>query len=238
MALKLLTPQEVKDTVNQETARQALRTKATTEAAQKANMNLAKAEADFASALARHRKEWEQEELEYEKWKADMEAETRRLYDERAKALIPISVEKEKVDNLYKEVGELFTKVKEKEEYVERTQEILEEKLDELGSREADVRAEEERVLSLRKGAEAQQEATKAGSEALTRSLAEFARKTALKEAELADRNNTLTMAELSYTARMEAIKRTIQALEKERLQLADQRATLEREYKRRGIPL
>lgn len=245
MALKLLSPQEVKDNATQEIAKREIRNKSTTEAAQKVNMQLAKAEADFASALARHRKEWEEEESEHVKWVQEVSKEVKELEDRREKALIPISIEKEKVDNLFKEVHELFVQVKEKEAYVERTQELLEERLDEVGGRESDV-ARREADLSVKEdGIKAQQELTKAGSQRLLEQQADFAARVAERDRGIKERAKELTFAELSLNAKLEGIARTLEAIKNENKRLKDLRETLDRGFEelrklkeKNGLPL
>jgi hypothetical protein len=237
MALRLLTPQESRDSVNQDTARNAIRAKDTVAALQKLNIDKAKAEADFASALARFRERWAKEEQEHNDWVRKNETEVKELEHRRAQALVPISIDREKADNLLNEANLLMSKVRDRESRTEGLESLLEARLEEVGEVKEELEEDKKKQDSAWTGIKSQQESVKRQSEFLARSIADFQAKVALMESDLASRKRKVELSEINIEARLDMVKRREEENTKEAKKLSDIRATLEREYKRRGIP-
>ena len=130
--MKLFSPQEVRDKKNLETARDILRTKEVEDVLKRTNQQLAQAEADFASALAKNKRIWANEETEHAKRVSEMSEEIKELEQRKAQALIPIQMYKDQADTLLKEAQEALELAKVREYQARETQNALEDKLDEL----------------------------------------------------------------------------------------------------------
>lgn len=232
--MKLFSPQEVRDKKNLETARDILRTKEVEDVLKKTNQQLAQAEADFASALAKNKRIWANEEAEHAKRVSEMSEEIKELEQRKAQALIPIQMYKDQADTLLKEAQETIELAKIREYQARETQNTLEDKLDELGERE-EILIEDERVIQRKKeGIKAQEKNIELQSAELTRKIEEFLKQKGLAEADLKKRDKELTMREMSIVSREKALERGISSLAEEKTKIADQRATLERALNRK----
>jgi len=231
--MKLLTPQAIKDVKSQELSRELLRSKETEEAIKKINQRRIEAETDFNTTLARNRNKWAQEEEEHANRVKEMDAEIRILEERKKQAMIPIQMYKDQADVLLAEAKEALDRAINREQIAEETQDLLENKLDDLGDRELAIDKAERAIKAKQAGILAQQEQVRAGSEKLTERMAEFAAKMAKDEAEIYEKKKDLVLIERSLVAKDEKIKRTIKSIEEEKIRLEDQRRTLERAFKR-----
>lgn len=229
--MRLLTPNQTKDLQSEEQVLKILRTQETEEAAKRANMGLARAEADFAATLARNREIWEQEEKEHAKRKKEMAQEVLELEEKRSQALIPVSLLQDKADKKMREAEEFSKELKVREDGIEEIKDILEDRLDEVGEREvaADKR---EKSLDLRtQGIERQSKMISEGAVNLTQRISDFEVKKAEEERELSERKTALFLRERSVTAKEESQKRTAKSLQDWETQLKDERGTLNRAW-------
>ena len=233
--MKLLTPNQVRDTKNEHLAREVLRAKETSEQILKINKKMAEAEADFASVLARHRITWAEEEREHDERMRQMQKEVSVLEDRKKQALIPLEIYKVQADTLLKEAQEALQRTKEKELKNEEIAELLQDRLDEVGEKESDVQSLESRLLSKQKGIEDQAEQVKAASQQLVYDQQSFYEIRDKQQKEILERRKEIQIAEITANAKIEKIKRDIEAMRIYDIQLKDERATLDR-IKQRGI--
>lgn len=231
--MKLLTPQQFNDKKSQEVSRAVLRAEETNKLTEKANQALAKAEADFALALSGQRVRWEVEELDHKKKMEELLVELKPLEDRKRQALIPIEVYKKQADDKLDEANTILQEVKEKRERLEEDAEVLQDRLDEVSDRELLAIKRHERLDSMEIGLEHQVEQNKAITARLSQDLAKFISYKANEEKSLDERKTELTLAEISFKAKTDKLKRDLEALEKERILVKDQRETLERAMKR-----
>lgn len=234
MGMKLMSPFQNKDQQQSELTRKILRIQETEKLAEITNAKLARAEADFSSMMARNQAKWAQEEEEHMKLMKDREQEVNTLENRKQQALIPIEVYKKQADVLIEEAQGFVARAKEKEEKADELLENLEEKLTSVSDREFIVARDEEKLKIAKEGIKSQQESTKKGVEQLSKAMIEFHEKQKLDEASLLQRQKEVTMAEISFNAKVEKYKRDLEALRILEAQIKDERATLDREYKRR----
>lgn len=231
--MKLLSPQQVRDSKNQELSREILRSKETEEQIKRINQRRLEAEAEFNSTLARNRSLWAEEEESHDIRIREMEREIAFLEERKKQALIPIQMYKDQVDVYYREAHDAIERVKEREEILEHTQELLENKLDELSDREITIQNTENAVRAQFEGLRAQQQQVVEGNERLNKKIAEFVEYKKLTEQEIAEKRKHLQLLEINIEAREKKLQRTEKALANARQQLDDQRATLARAFER-----
>lgn len=230
--MKLLTPKEIKDRKAQETARDLIRVKETDEVVRKVNIRLANAEADFETALARHKRQWAEEEIQHSKRVEEMEKEVKELEDKKRQALIPIDLYKDQADALFKEATSALSVVKEKERIIEETQDRLEEKLDAVGEREQTLQKDEEKWLIKKQGIEQQAADVETGIEKLTAEMASFYEKKTKDEESLAIRKREAEIAEISVVTKLDKLRRENADLKEYERKLKDERGVLDRAWK------
>lgn len=235
--MKLLSPLAQKDKQQEETVRKILRTQETEELAKKANIKLARAEADFNEALARNRSKWALEEEEHAKRILHMSDEVAALENRKKDALVPISMYKEEVDKTMAEAKNIVARAKEKEENVDYLTEKLEEKLTEVGDRENAVAKEEQRQTIAKEGIESQKEQVRSGVKQLSQEMLDFHVCKEKEEANISERKKEVALAEINVVAQAEKNQRDLDAMKIWDIQLKDERATLDREYARRKFP-
>lgn len=151
MVLKLLTPTEVKAAVSKEETRTSTRINVTRETLTALEKKLSTTEADFEAMLARQQVVWAKEEEEHVKDVVRRQEEIRSLEKQREPLLIPIELEQKRAHDLYVEAEAVLSKAKQKQKDNEDVGEILQQRLDdvedradELTSRDAKTAAKEE----------------------------------------------------------------------------------------------
>ena len=232
--MKLLSLTTTKDSQQKEQTLKILRIQEIEELARKANANLAKAEADFHSTLALHRSKWAVEEQEHQETLKVMDSEVQALERRKQQALIPIAVYKQEADKIMEEARDMLKYVREKEELNDYLQQKLEQKLSDVADRENLVAKEENRQKNALLGIATQQEQIKKGMEDLSRVMAEFHEKQTREEASLLERKKEVSMAEISFGAKVDKYKRDMEALRTWERQLTDERETLKRAFERK----
>lgn len=234
MPMKLLSRISTKDAQQKEQTLKVLRAQEVEELAKTVNAKLARAEADFNETLARNRSKWAEEELEHQERIKGMTSEVEALERRKEQALIPISMYKKEADKVMEEAQEFLVKAKAVEEHNNYLQDRLEEKLTDVADRENMVLKEEERQKIALLGIEAQQEATKKGVEELSKQMIMFHEKQQADESSILERKKEVSLAEISFSAKTDKLKRDIEAMRIRERELADERATLDREYARK----
>lgn len=233
MGMKLLSPFASKDQQQEEISRKLLRSQEVEKLAVQANARLARAESDFALALAKSKETWATHIEEQQKINTQLESETLALERRKEQALIPIQMYKDEADKIVKDAQLLFKKVKEREEQADYLQEKLENKLTELSDRENMLIDGEQRLVVAKQGLQSQLEATKQGTKLLSEQMVTFHMKQQEDEASITERKKEVTLAEISFNAKLEKYKRDLEAMKIWESQLNDQRETLKRAMER-----
>lgn len=234
MGMKLLSPLRQKDQQQEELTRKILRIQEVEDLTKKTNASLAKAQADFNETLARNRFQWATEEEEHAKRIQEMTKEVTALENRKREALIPIQMYKQEADKIMLEAQDFLKKAKEKDEQADYLTEKLENKLTEVADREYAVSNEEKRLHVARQGLQSQQEATREGVSRLSAEMVAFHEKQVDEETKLDKRKSELALAEINFNAKLEKYARDLEALKIWNKQLKDERAVLDREYKRK----
>lgn len=229
--MKLLSPNEVRNTKAAELTKDVIRITEYNKAADLARKNMANAEADFLKMLSGQRERWSAEENEYNKVSSEMQSEIKELKRKRDALNIPIEIEREKAHTLFKEAQEVLDKTKQKEQYVESLTELLEEKLDVVAQRETDVRNEEKRIGLLKSGIEDQKDDIKRQAAWLSENIRNFASEKDNETKRLKEVKDLLFLKERDLIAEEYKLKRKEKALERRDIKLEDDKGILKRAY-------
>lgn len=230
--MKLLSPQEIKDLREQNITRDLLRANEAEEVAKKSRLNLAASEADFYKSLAAQKDRWAEEEREHRERKNQMKSDIDELEAKKINALIPVGILKNGVYDRMDDAVAFLAKLRKRENDIEELTEKLEDKLDETGEREINVKKEETRQLLVQQGINRQIESTKQGTEKLTNALTEFTVKCQNIEKELNDRKTAIFLQERTLETKEIKLKRTEKLLSDWDRKLHDERETLDRAFK------
>ncbi len=231
--MKLLTPQATKEGQGSQLAREALRVKEMATVTDKARKDMANAQAEFQTALAKNRNLWADEEADHNKRVLEMLAEIKQLNKLREQALIPIEAVKEDAAKLMVDARIYLAKAKKQTEDLELTTELLQDKLDAVGQKEQDLKAVEQRQLSREVGIKLQTEQIHERVRQLNRETLDFGLTRTKAEQDINERKTALVLWDRTLVAKEETLKNTEKELIVLRKQLDDQRATLERAFKR-----
>ena len=231
--MKLLSFSEKKDQQQQEQTLKILRTQEVMELEKKANQNLAKAQADFQSTLATNREKWALELEEKQKMMDEMAKEIEVLEEKKKQALLPVTKQQREIYYSKVENDKIFIKLVKKEEEIEDTKQLLEEKLTEVADREQQVLKEEQSQFVALKGVQLQQEQTRKGADTLYKEKVAFEISKQAEEASLLERKREVFLAETSFKAKTEKYARDMKVLKEWEAQLIDERDTLKRAFAR-----
>lgn len=231
--MKLLTPQQVQNIKQSEQIRDILRTKETDAAAERSRKALAQAEANFNGTLARQRHIWATEEEEHTKDIKIRQKEVDELETRKAKALIPIELYKAQADSYMAEAKHIFEQAKKREDDAEELSEKLQDKLDELGSREQDIVLAERDLVLKQAGLDRQALDIVSSNRLLNREIMNFATVRTKAEQDIHERKTALTLWERTLISKENNLKRTEVGLNSLAKKLEDDRATLDRAFKR-----
>lgn len=232
--MKLLPTFAVKDKQQEELTRKILRTQEINKLAQEADLNLARAQAEFSSTMARNQAKWALEEEEHAERIQSMSQEIQSLEHRKKEALIPIQMYKDEADKILAEAQNIMERAKEKEEQADYLQEKLEEKLTEVADREQFLQDSEKRLDNIKQGITSQQEQTTRSAEALVEKMTQFHMKQQDEESSILKRKEELAMAEISFNAKLLKYERDLKALHSWEQELKSERDALYREYERR----
>lgn len=230
--MKLFTAEEIKNSKATELARDLKRTADIKETLDRVRTNLNNANRDFELALARHRVEWAKEEEERAKRIGDLEIEIKDLAKKREALLIPIEIDRKKVDNIISEANDLMSQALEKQKDADELSEKLQDRLDEVSEKEESLE-QREKILFLReKGIETQTENTKRFVEDSNRRVAEWVANMESKDKENATKKKTLELKEIEISHREKDLKEKQKDLRLREIALKDQYETLLRTQK------
>lgn len=237
--MKLLSPQQVRDAKATELTRELLRSKETETVIANVQKRMLQAEKDFNDTLARNRNIWAKEEEEHLIRLKQMEREIQILEEKKRNAMIPIDVYKEQSNVLMRDAKNAMSIVKEAQERAEKTQELLENKLDEVNDRQ-DVLIQAQNASQARiRGIEAQESATSIQSKLLTDRITLFTAEKARVDADILIRKKDLFLIERTLINKDNSLKRKEELLNRLKLRLEDERGVLERAFARiKHIPI
>lgn len=230
--MKLLTRQQTEDSKQRETTFSILRTRELQEAEAQARKSYAKAEADFKEALARHSEEWAVKLQAHAEQTDKMKREIDVLEAKKMNALIPAGVINEITEGRLDDAVKYVEELREREENLEQTRELLEDNLDRVGELEQKTLLREKKVSLREQGVDRQAENIKLQSESLTKQITDFALKKQQEEKMIEERKTILALKERTLLAKEETQKRTDKALLEKEVRLADERQTLDRAWK------
>lgn len=229
--MKLLSPLQNKDLKENQTVRELLRTQEVNKASEIARKNLAKAEADFQDTLARNLLKWEEEEEEHFKRVQEMKVEINGLEAKRLNSLIPLGILEEGVDDRMQDAVTFLANLRLREENAEDLTERLENKLDEVGQKDQDLKKKERQLLLREEGIERQTESTVLGAKRLSEEMTKITQMRSEATEELNEREKEVYLKERSNLSREESLKRTDKSLNDLAIQLAGERETLARAW-------
>jgi hypothetical protein len=231
--MKLLSQTQVQQNKDAERYRDSIRTQEVQKALQKSHEELAKAQKEFYTTMAENSLKWSLEEADHTARVREMKSEIELLEARKKEALTPIKLYEERAARIFKEAEDKEYRVEVKEREVDELRERLEDKLDEVGQREVDANRRDKELDLRERGIEAQARQTMDSSHNLTQQMDIWLMKQEREQKELNDKAIALIMQERSIEANRESLKRTEQRLSDWEKKLGDERATLERAFKR-----
>lgn len=229
----LMTPTQAGDAREQETQRQILRAQEAEKEVARSNQRLSKSKEEFEAMLTAMNAHWEKEQQANEERLAAYRKEVSELESRREKALIPVSIEDERVKKRFKEVAEKERSLVYRQEELDSLAEKLESALDAVGEREQDVSIREEKALSRELGLEEQVKRAQQSGADLQQAIQNWTARASTAEADLSERKRKVELQEISLKAREDKVFRDQEENRLERLRLQDLSATLEREKNR-----
>lgn len=229
--MKLLTPSEIKEAKERETARDVSRYHEVKSELKKTESALAKAGADFSALLASQQKAWALEEQAHREDVRAREKEIEELEQRRSRLLVPIDLERHIAENELKEAHETLTRTKEKEEQVDQLHELFETRLDELEEREHLVAVREWKANDRDKVLHTRNTVTEEASRTLTKKLEDFINFERESRERLLAREREVQLLEVNLNDKFERLQAYQEILRVERLQLDDRAETLKRGF-------
>lgn len=231
--MKVLDPKQIKQGKELENQRDASRTEDTRKALSSVQSKLDDAEARFDVALKNQRVRWESEEKEATDKIFSLQTEVRSLEIERKSLLIPIDAEADRAHNLLKEAEKALSDAEKTKSDNEAVSELLQEKLDDVSSRELDAKDEETRLDTRDKLVKDHELKVSALSKDLSAKWEEFFAQKSISEAESKKKQREFELREMAIKNREDSIDaKNMVVVEKERL-VNDRYATLLRTEKR-----
>jgi len=231
--VKLLSRVEARSAQETEVRRHAARLVEVAEALKEQQIALNAAEEAFNKRLEEQRASWEAEEEGHRQDIARLKEEVRMLEERRRDALIPVEIERSKADALVKEAAEHLAAARTAMSDAQKLQELLEDRLDEVGQREQDVQGREETVAERERGAAAQAAMTAAGAQKLAEDEHAFRSLARSQSADLAELERRLTARIAVLEDREAKVAADAEANRIERRRLQDLAATLKRAQER-----
>lgn len=153
--MKLLSQKSNKDARDKEEVLKKLRLQDVEEELRRKTELLTSMQEEFAGLLLKQREEYEHEKDLQMTWRNKIAAEIMEL--ENDKAMLPIERKRQELDNRERELN--------------RVQEVLQQRLDEVGEKEYSVIVREQRVLAREKGVQLQAQTISNQSSQLTKTL-------------------------------------------------------------------
>jgi len=229
--MKLLTPKEHTDLRGQELSRELLRTQEIKNLAKREESNLAKAQMEFSQMMAGQQARWAMEEDEHTKRKLEMQREIDKMEQQKLNALVPFDILKVGTDEKMEETATFIAKLRIREENVEDLTERLQDKLDEVGEKEQDLKKLDRKLQFERIGIENQKQTTSDNAKALSEEMKSFAIKRAEEEKDIKERKEALFLQDTNLNALQGRLEAKERELDKFAIRLRDERGVLDRAF-------
>lgn len=229
--MKLLTPLQNKDLGDQQKLRSILRTQELEKAESAARRNLANAEADFNTTLAKNRQSWAIEEEEHAKRVLEQKAELTVLEAQKLNALIPFKILKDGTLERLGDAEAYLLQLRQREEDNEILADHLEDKLDKVGAKEQDLLRKEKELEVRADGLERQSASTATATKLLSEQVAEFVSYKTMEEKKINEIKIELAIREGDITAKEGELEANGARLEALAIRLADERQVLDRAF-------
>lgn len=229
--MQLLSPSQTRNQKEDENTRTILRTQELRELERDSRISSAKAEADFQSLLVSQRKRMEQEEAAHASRIAEMQAEVDKLEAAKINAMVPFEILKESAEERMAYATQYAKELREREDNVEETTELLERKLSEVAERQSKLDQYGMELARKQDGIDRQADLMKGSNITLTKAMTDFAAEKLAGEADITSRTEAVTRRETSVRDAEESnIKESIR-LEDMAKRLADERGVLDRAF-------
>ena len=230
--MQLLKPQQNKDLKSEQDLRNIIRTQEILKAEQDARLKLANAEADFNNTLAKNREKWALEEEEHYKRAREMDTEIKNLELQKLNMLVPFDILKDGVYSDMKDAENFLISLRNREEYAEDLTEKLQDKLDDVGAREQDLKRKTFEIQIKEEGLKQQATNTIIGTERLNKELSDFAVYKRDTEDLLVQKLKAIDDREFSLAGRELDLEKREKDVNDRNIRLADERGVLDRAWR------
>jgi hypothetical protein len=231
--MKLLLPQQHKQTKEKEDAIKRIRTAEITKEYEDKLRLLNILNADFEKALEVQKDTYADEKDTHALWRADAEAEVRMLETRKANALLPIEKRESEVSIKEEELREGQESLKKAQADFEDEKELMYKRLAEVGERETEVKHLQDSLVSQKRGNDTQAESIKQQSKQLSKTLEELAKDSAKRELDYSKRKTILDARDEALASKDKRLSTLEQDLVNRERALTDKYQTLERTIKR-----
>ena len=229
--MQLLKPQENKDLKSAQDLRNIIRTQEILKAEQDARLKLANAEADFNNTLAKNRDKWAKEEEIHATRVREMNTEIENLELQKLNTLVPFNILKEGVYADMSDAEAYLKKLRDREEYNDDLTEKLQDKLDDVGAREQDLKQKTLEVSIREDGLQRQNQNTNIATEKLNNELMIFAAYKKENEDLLLQRRLIADRTDEGLVMRELEINKKTKEVNDRAVRLADERGVLDRAW-------
>ena len=159
-------------------------------------------------------------------------SELERIKEETRKAMEPVEDMKRQEKIKLNEASLILERAKVKEEENEETANTLQDKLDEVGEREMNVRIQEERIQAQLEGIETQKISIRNINEQLNEGIKNSIAEMESKQKELEERDNKLKLEEINIETKDNLLKEKEESLSEWSIKLQDERNVLDQNWK------
>ena len=225
--MKLFSPEEIKTSKAAELARDVFRTQDIKKALDSARTTLNDTKALFDVTLANQRVAWATEQEKAIKTISDLQKEVSDLEGRRQTLLIPIDIDRKKVDNMIMEANEFLTQAIQKQKDADELVEKLEDRLEEVSEKDEALTQRENNLLLKEKGAEAQSNAVILASSELTKQMQSFVADMENKENVFNTKKKELDLYKITLDGLSEDLKKQSEHLAREKQLIFSQRQAL-----------
>jgi len=164
MGMKLLSQTQAQAEVRGQRVLQATREREASSVLNRTRQQIAQSEADFHLMLASQQERWEKEEQDHLNEVSARKAEIKTLEDQKTRALIPVDKARKEAEDLMQVAQKKMTEAEGLQAQNERTQDIFEQRLDDVADREQRSLEVEKKLERRVKGIEAQEAQSKANA--------------------------------------------------------------------------
>lgn len=169
--MRLLTPTMAQAETRSQRVLQASREKELNDAVALKRKEMAELEAEFQKLLFSQRERWAQEEQRHEESVSLRKQEIEDLEEKRLRVIMPVKNQREEYDKLIQAGKNVIIEYKQKQQIIDRTQEILEVRLDETDEYQLSLKKKEELLSVREKGIEMQEKMSKQNAAFVSESM-------------------------------------------------------------------